>query len=489
MQSLNPFCAAESAIAIQIERMRATEAIAARDAIAQHLSSACRSIRDKSATIENLRQQNKYLEDILKEHSAAYTSDEHVRPAGQEPTTGCVGPTDENSKVQNNTLKEQLSNSEEEPPKYEATEAFSQLSITCAKTPESDVQSTRQDALRFLREATYNNFARVGSPPASALDTPTTPKMIVSDLNDLDIKVVTNSLHQLPEAEESIRSRHAILATLPLPVGVPSDALRPILIPPSYTLHEFLASAIGVRPFQQFVGEMYSPGVTVKALRTALTNHHVFQQLTTNWCPEREEHGYFLTPLFKCTTNPRVATAHRWTMVDVISKLDKPTAECFYNKDGKWYYAGVYKALRLDDLTSKEFEQLSSEASWLSFFFWFHFSLNIYPLIKETLAGRKNVSPQTVYETNQLYLAGALKVACVGLQCVGFNNLLYRTIIEQATRCAQTGRWRGPFGFDLRLNSDAELTPRLFSLPRTSVDCLDDGGNKDTLAGEFHKTE
>src|SRR6266702_5220961 len=109
-------------------------------------------------------------------------------------------------------------------------------------------------------------------------------------------------------------------------------------------------------------------------------------------------------------------------------------------------------------------------------------------LVKETLAGRKNVSPQTVYETTQLYLAGALKIACVGLQCVGFNNLLYRTIIEQATRCAQTGHWRGPFGFDLRLNSDADHTPRLFSLSRTSVDCSDDGGNKNTLAGEFHKT-
>jgi hypothetical protein len=31
---------------------------------------------------------------------------------------------------------------------------------------------------------------------------------------------------------------------------------------------------------------------------------------------------------------------------------------------------------------------------------------------------------------------GALKVACVGLQCVGFNNVLYRTI------CAQSGKWK-----------------------------------------------
>jgi hypothetical protein len=98
------------------------------------------------------------------------------------------------------------------------------------------------------------------------------------------------------------------------------------------------------------------------------------------------------------------------------------------------------------------------------------------------------VSPQTIYETAQLFLAGALKIACVGLQCVGFNNLLYRTIIEHTTRCTQTGRWRSPFGFELRLDSDTDITPRLFSLPKTSLDCPDNGGNNNILAGEFHKT-
>ena len=109
-------------------------------------------------------------------------------------------------------------------------------------------------------------------------------------------------------------------------------------------------------------------------------------------------------------------------------------------------------------------------------------------LIKETLAGRKNVSPQTVYETTQLYLAGALKIACVGLQCVGFNDLLYRTILEQATKCVQTGRWRSPFGFDLCLNSDTGLTPRLFSLPGTPVRRPCNVDNPNNLAGEFCKT-
>ena len=61
--------------------------------------------------------------------------------------------------------------------------------MTQSKTPEGDTQSTRQDALRFLREATFNSLARVSSPRVDSPDTPSTPKMIVSDLNDLDIKV------------------------------------------------------------------------------------------------------------------------------------------------------------------------------------------------------------------------------------------------------------------------------------------------------------
>lgn len=66
-------------------------------------------------------------------------------------------------------------------------------------------------------------------------------------------------------------------------------------------------------------------------------------------------------------------------------------------------------------------------------------------LVKETIASRKNTSPQNFYETSQLYAAGALKVACVGLQCVGFNDVLYRTI------CAQSGKWRA--------SADADASP------------------------------
>ncbi|KAG2075787.1 hypothetical protein BDR04DRAFT_1068673 [Suillus decipiens] len=156
----------------------------------------------------------------------------------------------------------------------------------------------------------------------------------------------------------------------------------------------------------------------------SLSNYRVLGQLTTYWCPDREEHGYMLTPVFKCSTNPRVTTAHRWTAVDVIGTMDRPT-ECFYNKDGKWYYAGVYKAFRMDDLTTEEWGALSAETTQT--------------LIKETLAGRKNLSPQNLYETAQLYTVGALRVACIGLQCVGFSSVMYRAVLEQAA----LGKWRG----------------------------------------------
>jgi len=180
-------------------------------------------------------------------------------------------------------------------------------------------------------------------------------------------------------------------------------------------------------------------------LKTSLANFRPLFNITTCWCPDREEHGYMYAPAFKCSTNPRIATAHRWSAADVIGRMNKPI-ECFYHKDGMWYYAGSYKAFRLDDLSIKEWAQLSSEVRMSV-----PFSANAYRLskisqttsaiVKETLSGRKNSSPQNTYETSQLYAVGALKVACVGLQCVGFNQTVYKSILEHATKFGQT-KWK-----------------------------------------------
>lgn len=121
--------------------------------------------------------------------------------------------------------------------------------------------------------------------------------------------------------------------------------------------------------------------------------------------------------------------------------------ECFYNKDGTWYYAGIYKAFLLDTLNVKEWAELSTEVrhSRLSFLEASHRFIYVpqvaQAIVKDTISGRKNTSPQNVYEVTQLYAAGALKVACVGLQCVGFNNAMYKALLEQANKFALS-KWK-----------------------------------------------
>jgi hypothetical protein len=46
------------------------------------------------------------------------------------------------------------------------------------------------------------------------------------------------------------RARYAVLAAIPLPVNVPGDELKPIVIPAPFTLHEFLGNASGVSRFR-----------------------------------------------------------------------------------------------------------------------------------------------------------------------------------------------------------------------------------------------
>jgi hypothetical protein len=84
-------------------------------------------------------------------------------------------------------------------------------------------------------------------------------------------------------------------------------------------------------------------------------------------------------------------------------------------------------------------------------------------IIRETLAGRKTTSPQNVYETTQLYAAGALRVSCVGLQCVGFNTELYRAVLEHATKFIQGTKWKAGrnisgAGWNIQANGSPPIT-------------------------------
>ena len=50
------------------------------------------------------------------------------------------------------------------------------------------------------------------------------------------------------DPEERLKARYELLASLPLPEGVPDDELKPLVLPGSMTIKEFILSASNVRP-------------------------------------------------------------------------------------------------------------------------------------------------------------------------------------------------------------------------------------------------
>lgn len=292
---------------------------------------------------------------------------------------------------------------------------------------------------------------------------------------------------------EQIDARYAILASLPLPCDIPDDSLTPILIPHPYTLHDFIATTSGVShriftPSHQwfissFIYSYCGPSKCLPVFSLTKSRISAGSEITafSNNLPRpgalsERNTG---TVLLLCSSaapirgSPRLTGGTQPTYLlglthPLVRKCPfgsmtpyyKTALECFYNKDGKWYYAGVYKSFRLEDLCINEWECLSTEVrlnapvSDADITVSIHTSQTSQALIKETLSSRKNTSPQNIYETSQLYSAGALKVACVGLQCIGFNNTLYRSLLEHAALCTQTGKWRvSSGGFNVNVNT------------------------------------
>lgn len=394
LKAADPFKVVDMVIELSTERMKVKQAVKARDMAVQRLSEAYTSLGQKAAIIDHL--QDSVSPDFFKECTSYALRNIGVTEVNLPKKESALDSLVKMMREEIRVIKKQSAQtavSTEPPPRYDDG--------ACKTKEQSGNQISGMIPLRIAHD----------TPPIAlqcSLQTSISSEShnIRPIDNDFDYKM-THTVPQTVEAEETIEQRNKLLAAMPLPQDPPDDTLKPILLPQNLSLHEFLGNTSG-------------------ALRSSLTDYRLLQQLTTTWCPEREEHGYFLTPAFKCNTNPRIGTAHRWSSVDVLARMNKPT-ECFFNKDGTWYYAGVYKAFRLDDLTTKEWEALSKGT--------------VQAIIKETIAGRKNISPQNVYETSQLYAAGALKVACIGLQCVGFNRTMYNSILEQMGKCMGS-KWK-----------------------------------------------
>ncbi|KAI6009573.1 hypothetical protein F5J12DRAFT_782077 [Pisolithus orientalis] len=229
---------------------------------------------------------------------------------------------------------------------------------------------------------------------------------VVND--DSNEEVVLSSLSLGGSAAKAIAARHSILAALPLPSNILIVELQPIVLLHPYLLGDSFRNTMDVHPI--FLSNPFSnQNLQTRELPRLDTSHDVLVPRSGN--------GYFLTPVLKCATNLRVVNAHRWSPVDVLGHIREAT-ECSYHKDGKWYYACTYKAFRMDDLTTQEVGFALDRGT----------GYNSRAVIKETFAGREDVPPQNTHETGQVYATGTLRVSCVGLQYIGFND----AVLEQS---------------------------------------------------------
>ncbi|KAF4578320.1 hypothetical protein EYR36_000127 [Pleurotus pulmonarius] len=393
----DPFRAAELAIELQTERLKVAEALAARDLLVHRLGDAYTSLQQKNQLLGQVG--DKFvtkLTDSTNLPTHGLTIDHNEKKALTEQIAA--------QQTIINQLKQEIKALKppkvDPPPCYEENLSPTMLSPSCQNEgefyPFPSVRANWNDTPTAVNYLLPPPLSR----SVSQCSVPTT----LSDIGATDVEEceIADTLPKAGDAVDRIRARNAILAALAVPLRGPPDDLQPIMIPAPLTLQEFINS-----------GSSF--------IRTALSNYRQLHELTTSWCEEREEHGYFLAPVFKCSTNPRVTTAHRWNTVDVLHKMSKPT-DFFYNKNGHWYYAGVYKAFRMEDLTTKEWDALSTETTSA--------------IVKDTILARRNSSPQNIYEVTQLYTCGALKVACIGLQCVGFNLAVFHALLDHATKYA-----------------------------------------------------
>lgn len=72
------------------------------------------------------------------------------------------------------------------------------------------------------------------------------------------------------DPEERLKARYELLASLPLPEGVPDDELKPLVLPESMTIKEFILSACNVSPPFTYDVETHPPPLASVSPRQVL---------------------------------------------------------------------------------------------------------------------------------------------------------------------------------------------------------------------------
>ncbi|KAJ8508184.1 hypothetical protein ONZ45_g9531 [Pleurotus djamor] len=255
------------------------------------------------------------------------------------------------------------------------------------------------------------------SPPPLSRST-SHSSMPLSDIanNDNDDSDPITALPKTDNAAERIRARNAILAALPLPLNSPPDDLQPIMIPAPFTLQEFINSGSN--------------------------GYHLFTLVTL------------------LIFNAASPTTVNYTSSRPLGAMNKKNTDTFSPPS-----SSVVQILGWSQPTA---------GTPLTFYTRCPSRQTTSAIVKDTILARRNSSPQNVYEVAQLYACGALKVACVGLQCVGFNTTVFHALVDHANKYAQAAlsAKRVPSAPCSRtstpLHSPLVMTPPINGFPWTS---------------------
>jgi len=125
-------------------------------------------------------------------------------------------------------------------------------------------------------------------------------------------------------------------------------------------------------------------------------------------------------------------------------------------QESNYHYAGIYRGTRITDVSPEEYIAFSpdvrqilrnyilSDARFSLYFA--HLPQMKEALVDLTLRDRRVVAPQLRLDVKQLYELGALKIACVALQCTGYNKRLCDAVYRHVDKCRRLGHWKGiPF--------------------------------------------
>ncbi|KAI6046762.1 hypothetical protein EDC04DRAFT_1248370 [Pisolithus marmoratus] len=136
-----------------------------------------------------------------------------------------------------------------------------------------------------------------------------------------------------------------------------------------------------------------------------LKNYRILAQVTCIGA-QIERGGHFITPVFSCTTYPRIITAHRWSVADVLAHMRVPTDMLRGRQMSTFHCDAVLCRM----LLSHRREMVPRGYIWGRFAWRIrrlksgdHSIETMQALIKGMFASRKTLlDPQNTYETGQL---------------------------------------------------------------------------------------